>query len=57
MSDKRIKIEILTDRKIIPVSPPPLRGAPDRIEVDVCRTCGAVVFDFIRHDDWHRKEQ
>lgn len=49
-----IKIEMLTERKVIDVVPGFLRGSSDRVEVDVCLKCGAVVFDFVRHDKWHR---
>lgn len=50
----QIKVEIITERKIIVVQPGMLYASPDRIEVDVCVTCGAVVFDPIQHDTWHR---
>jgi len=49
-----IKVEILTERRIIPVQQGWLRGSQERIEVDVCVKCAAVVFDPIGHDDWHR---
>lgn len=50
----KIKVEMLTERKIIVVRPGILFTSPDRIEVDVCLKCGAVVFDPIQHDTWHR---
>lgn len=46
-------ITMLTERKALAVSPAFLRGSPSTVEVDVCLTCGAVVFDIIRHDLWH----
>lgn len=49
----KIKVKMLTERKIITVTPGMLVHSPDRIEVDVCLDCGAVVFDVVRHDKWH----
>ena len=51
---KKIKIEMITVRKVIIVQPGMLVTSPDRIEVDVCIKCGAVVFDPIQHGTWHR---
>ncbi len=48
------KVEILTERRIIPVQQGWLRGSVDRIEVDVCVKCGSVVLDVVAHDNWHR---
>lgn len=56
MNDREIKIEIVTERKSLTVLPGWLRGSMGRIDVDVCATCGAVVFDWLKHDDWHRGE-
>lgn len=50
----KIKVEVITKRQIIVVQPGMLFTSPDRIEVDVCVKCGAVVFDPIQHDTWHR---
>ena len=50
----KIKVEMITERKIIVVQPGMLFTSPDRIEVDVCLRCGAMVFDPIQHDTWHR---
>lgn len=49
-----VKIEVITERKIITVQPGMLITSPGRIEVDVCVKCGAVVFDPVQHDIWHR---
>jgi hypothetical protein len=51
---KKFKVEMITERKIIVVQPGMLFTSPGRIEVDVCLKCGAVVFDPIQHDTWHR---
>jgi len=48
-----IKIEMLTERKALPVTPGILRGSSDRVDVDVCLTCGAIIFDLFRHIEWH----
>ena len=48
-----MKITMLTERKALAVAPGLLRSSPSTVEVDVCLTCGAVVFDIIRHDRWH----
>jgi hypothetical protein len=53
-TSKPKKVEIISERKIYDLKPSPLRYHPDRIEVDVCVKCGAVVFDVIQHDMWHR---
>jgi hypothetical protein len=50
----KVKVTIITERKIIEVQPSWLVAAPDRIEVDVCVTCAAIVFDPVAHDMWHR---
>lgn len=50
----KANVEILTNRKLIYVTPAIIAGAADRILVDVCVKCGAVVFDVVRHDIWHR---
>lgn len=49
----KVKITIVSERKIIDVRPSALSGYPDRIEVDVCVKCAAVVFDPVAHDLWH----
>lgn len=49
----KIKIKMITERKIITIQPGFLYSSPDRIEVDVCLDCGAVVFDVVRHGTWH----
>lgn len=54
MGGKKIKVEMISQRKIIDVVRGYFRGSPDRIEVDVCVTCGAVVFDPIGHHTWHQ---
>lgn len=54
MDSDRIRVEIITERKIIVVRPGMLNGSRDQIEVDVCVKCGAVVFDPVAHDIWHR---
>ena len=51
----RITIEMLTERKLIDVVPGTFRHDPPRIFVDVCVKCGAVVFDVVQHDSWHRR--
>lgn len=48
------EVEMLTVRRIIVVQPGMIFGSLDRIEVDVCVKCGAVVFDPIQHNIWHR---
>lgn len=40
-----MKITVVTERKIIDVVPGYSRGSADRVEVDVCVSCGSVVFD------------
>lgn len=50
----KIRVEMITHRKAIDVTPGMLVGYPDRVEVDVCVKCAAVVFDPIHHDLWHR---
>ena len=50
----KIKVEILTVHRTIAVRPGMLYGSPGQIDVDVCVKCGAVVFDPIQHDTWHR---
>jgi hypothetical protein len=52
----KIDIQIITERKIIYVVPGYTRGSADRVEVDVCKTCGAVVFDPLAHYTWHREQ-
>lgn len=52
-----INVEMLTVRRILNVEPSWLGGSPDRVRVDVCVKCGAVVFDVVGHDLWHRGEQ
>lgn len=52
----KIKVEMITERQIIGVRPGVLSTSPDRIEVDVCMKCAAVVFDPIQHDTWHRAD-
>lgn len=56
MSKDKVKIEILAKRKVLNVMPGYLRGSVDRIEVDVCVKCAAIVFDPIAHDKWHRAD-
>ncbi len=46
-------LKIITERKIIDVRPGMLYGSPDRVEVDVCTDCAAIVFDPVQHDIWH----
>lgn len=53
----KIKVEMLTEQKIIDVEPGFLVGSPGRVRVDVCLKCGAVIFDPLRHDDWHRAHE
>lgn len=57
MPKNRIKVEIITQRKILDVVPGYFRGIPDRVEVDVCMKCAAIVFDPITHDAWHRTQE
>ncbi|WP_114589402.1 hypothetical protein [Microbacterium arborescens] len=52
----KIDIQIITERKTLYVLPGYTRGSADRVEVDVCKTCAAVVFDPIAHDTWHREQ-
>ncbi len=52
-----MEIKMLTERKQIDVSPGVLVGQPDRVYVDVCLDCGAVVFDVVRHDRWHVSQE
>lgn len=51
----KINVEMLTERHILPVMQPYLKTSPDRVEVDVCRECGAVVLDPMCHILWHVK--
>lgn len=50
----KIKVRIVTERRVLEVAPAYLRGAADRVYVDVCVECSAVVFDPHAHDTWHR---
>ena len=54
MPENKIKIEIITERKILDVVPGYFRGSADQVEVDVCVKCAAIVFDPFAHDVWHR---
>lgn len=55
MGKKKIQVKMITVRKSIDVTPGMLYHSPGRVEVDVCVTCGAVVFDVFLHDRWHRE--
>ena len=50
----KVRVTMITQRVALGVTPSWLRGGPDRVEVDACVTCGAVVIDPILHDTWHR---
>lgn len=54
MPKNKIKVEIITERKVLDVVPGYFRGSADRVEVNVCVRCGAIVFDPVRHHEWHR---
>lgn len=54
MVENKLTVEILTERKVLDVLPGYFRGSADRVEVDVCVKCAAIVFDPIAHDMWHR---
>ena len=56
MPKNKIKVEIITVPKILDVVPGYFRGSASRVEVDVCVKCGAIVFDPVVHDTWHRSE-
>jgi hypothetical protein len=51
------KLRIISEPKIIYVQPGYLAGSSDRVQVDVCTTCSAVVFDSVAHDLWHRSAE
>jgi hypothetical protein len=53
----KVKVTMITERKIIEVQPGWLRDSRARIEVDVCVTCAAIVFDPVTHDIWHRSTE
>jgi hypothetical protein len=50
---KAVKVAPVTERKIIDVQPGYFRSSPDRIEVDVCVECSAIVFNPLKHYLWH----
>ena len=50
----KTKFKVPTLRRALVVLPGLLVGSPDRVEVDGCVECGAVVFDPIQHHTWHR---
>jgi hypothetical protein len=49
----KTKVEIITERRSLPIRPGILRGSSDQIDVDVCTMCGAIVFDGVQHYIWH----
>lgn len=49
----RLDLKIISEPKIIYVQPGYAAGSHDRVQVDVCTTCAAVVFDSEAHDLWH----
>ncbi len=51
------KIEIISERKTLPVKRPWLRDHEEFVEVDVCTRCSAMVFDTTGHWEWHRKQE
>ncbi|WOF23828.1 hypothetical protein N8K70_03870 [Microbacterium betulae] len=53
----KVEIKMLTERKVLPVQSGWLADSADRVEVDVCLECGAVVFDVVRHDEWHEAKR
>lgn len=55
--DPSVSIRRLTEQRVIEVQMGLLRGSRNRIYVDVCVECGAVVFDLIRHDTWHNRQR
>lgn len=57
MAKHKVTVEILTERKVLDVRPGYFQGSADRVEVDVCVKCAAIVFDPIAHDTWHRSDQ
>ena len=54
MQSSKVKVHIITERKALEVTPGYLKGSPSLVLVNVCVTCGAVVFDVIQHDMFHR---
>ncbi|QGJ89488.1 hypothetical protein PBI_SMARTIES_85 [Microbacterium phage Smarties] len=50
----KVRVTLITRRVALEVMPSMLRGGADRIEVDACVKCGALVIDPIVHDNWHR---
>jgi len=50
------EVTILTERRVVDVTPGLFVGSNDRVEFDVCVTCGSVVFDVVLHDAWHRTQ-
>lgn len=51
------KLRIISEAKILHVKPGYLAGSSDRVQIDVCTTCSAVVFDSVAHDRWHRSTE
>ncbi len=49
------KIDIIAERHTLDVDKAVLRGWPDKVYVDVCTKCGAIVFDVVKHDLFHTK--
>jgi hypothetical protein len=49
----KITIRIISEPKILYVQRGDIAGSYDRVHVDVCTTCAAVVFDSVVHDVWH----
>lgn len=51
--DNKVKVEVISEPKIIEVRQGYIQGSSDRIEVQVCVACGAILFDPILHWKWH----
>lgn len=51
---EKTRVVITTERKTLDVVPGYFRGSADRVEVDVCVKCSAIVFDPITHYVWHQ---
>ena len=57
MTGGKVKTLTIAERRVIPVVRPYLVAGAERIEVDVCTVCFAVVLQPIDHWKWHEKEK
>jgi len=47
------KVQIISERMVLPVRQSWGRGGPDSVDVNVCPTCSAIIFDPVVHYEWH----